>query len=78
MVLDYQGKVRGLFDLFGLQDMALDVKELIRPDIFAANVADRLSRHDEVASVVQSRLDDIHALSARNIDLVLAEAGEVG
>lgn len=73
MILDFQGKVRGLFDLFGLPHMALDVNDVMKPEVFSKTVIDRLSRHTEISTAVKNKLDEIHSLSRRNMALLFAE-----
>lgn len=70
MILDFQGKVRGLFDLFGQPEMAFDVSEVMKEESFAGTIAAKLADHQALATHVKGQLDMIHELSGRNMALV--------
>ena len=68
MILDFQGKVRGLYALFDLPELAIDVRDMLKPDVLTANVADKLARKEDISARIRSKLPEIHALSARNLE----------
>lgn len=74
MILDFQGKVQGLYALFELPELAIDVRDIMKPDVLTSNVTDKLTRKDMLSEKIQAKLPDIHALSARNMEQMAAQA----
>jgi polysaccharide pyruvyl transferase WcaK-like protein len=67
MILDFQGKVQGLFRLFGMPEMALNVEDVLEPEVFSNLVTEKLADHANIAQRVQGNLDKIHELSRVNV-----------
>lgn len=77
MILDFQGKVRGLYELFGLPELAIDVLDVMTPEVLVANIAEKLKQKTRHAEAIKDKLPDIHTLSERNLEpLFLAKAIE--
>lgn len=72
MILDFQGKVRGLYELFGLPELAIDVLDVMKPKVLVASVAEKLARKDDLAEVISSKLPEIQALSGRNLEPIFS------
>jgi polysaccharide pyruvyl transferase WcaK-like protein len=70
MFFDYQGKVEGLLDLFGLPDMRFGPDDVLAPDRMADMALDRIAREGDIRAQIAARIDGVRALSARNIDIV--------
>lgn len=68
MILDFQGKVKGLYALFDLPELAIDVRDVMTPETLSANIADTLAQKDRYAAATKAKLDEIHALSSRNME----------
>lgn len=64
--LDFQGKVRGLLNHFGIPEMALDWATYSDADAFAQKVLSHLRRCDDIRHELHERLRSIEVMSAKN------------
>lgn len=70
MVTDYQGKVRGLYDLFKCPELALDLAEIIQKDRLKSLMMEALANRKVYEERISERLPSIKALSRKNLSAV--------
>lgn len=70
MILDYQGKVRGLLGLFALPELAFTAQDLLDADGFAARAALHLETRDMLATRIERQLPSVKALSRKTVEVV--------
>lgn len=71
MITDYQGKVRGLYDLFDTPELALDLNEICEGDRLADLMMSALELSTNFENRIQSKLPEVKALSRKNLAPIL-------
>lgn len=71
MITDYQGKVRGLYDLFDTPELALDLNEICEGHRLAELMLSTLELSTNFESRIQSKLPEVSALSRKNLAPIL-------
>ena len=72
MILDYQGKVRGLLGLFSLPELAFTPTDLMDATAFAESAATHLDARETLADRIDAHLPMVKALSRKTMDVVEA------
>lgn len=70
MILDYQGKVRGLLGLFTLNELAFTVEDLLDADGFATRAAVHMESRESLADRIELHLPKVKALSRKTVEVV--------
>ena len=70
MILDYQGKVRGLLGLFSLPELAFTPADLLEATAFAEAAAKHLDARETLADRIDLHLPTVKALSRKTVEVV--------
>ncbi|MEM0905717.1 MAG: polysaccharide pyruvyl transferase family protein [Pseudomonadota bacterium] len=67
MMFSYRGKAEGLFRHFGFdKKYLLPAKDLLEDGVFSARLDEFIAERDELKAQIESKIDDVKALSAAN------------
>ena len=69
-ILDYQGKVRGLLDLFDSAEATLFPEIALSPDEFSNYLCDFLKNNDIYRNKIREHLADVRSCAQRNLDVI--------